>query len=70
MAGDARKNTSEDEEVVPVDKVEDLPEVHQKQYTTIVDDLMKKPLAMYGRSRHGHIKSREPPIRFSIKLTS
>ena len=61
MASDNGKKVGDDQEVTPIEKIEDLQENHQKQYATIVDDLKKKLLTMYGRSRHGHIKIQGVP---------
>jgi len=43
-------------EYVPIEKMEDLPEEHQRQFVKIIEDLKKKLLAMYTKSCHGSVR--------------
>ena len=63
MAGKGRgTSTDESGEVFsPIDKPEDLPEMHQRRYAEIMDELKTKVLAMYGTSRHGGVVLRGVP---------
>ena len=62
MATKGRSTVADEsgEECVPIDKPEDLPEVHQRRYAEIVDELKAKVLAMYVESLR----------RFSMESTS
>ncbi|WVZ52388.1 hypothetical protein U9M48_003452 [Paspalum notatum var. saurae] len=63
MATKGRSTVADEsgEECAPIDRLKDLPEVHQRCYAEIMDELKAKVLAMYGRSRHGGIMIRGVP---------